>query len=220
MKSILKNKVIKLREQGKSYSQIKDLLGVSKSTLSSWISDMPLSKKQIDRLRGRNPIRIEKFRNTMRKKKDARLSNVYEKVSLNIGNLSTREKFIAGFFLYWAEGGKTMDARSVFANTDPSMIVFFIKWLKQIKIDSNLIFIKLHLYSDMDINKEIKYWSSLTKIPINRFKNSYIKDSKLSERTYKNGFNHGTCNIVVAEIDFNEYILMSVKYLRDMYIRL
>lgn len=40
-----KLKAITLRKKGMSYSQIKTEIGISKSTLSGWLSDMPLSKK-------------------------------------------------------------------------------------------------------------------------------------------------------------------------------
>lgn len=46
-----KNKAIKMRESGMSYSQIKAELGVSKSTLSLWLRDLPLSDERIRELR-------------------------------------------------------------------------------------------------------------------------------------------------------------------------
>jgi len=37
-----KEKALALRKQEMSYSQIKSILGISKSTLSSWLRDYPL----------------------------------------------------------------------------------------------------------------------------------------------------------------------------------
>ncbi|MCX6713082.1 MAG: helix-turn-helix domain containing protein, partial [Candidatus Vogelbacteria bacterium] len=65
---LVKQKAVKLRLEGKSYSEIKNLLGISKSTLSGWLEDYPLSKERIKELRDWNPRRIENFRNTMRNK--------------------------------------------------------------------------------------------------------------------------------------------------------
>ena len=66
---IEKDLAIKMRLKGASYSQIKEKMGISKSTLSGWLADYPLSNKRIKELRDLNPRRIENFRNTMRMKK-------------------------------------------------------------------------------------------------------------------------------------------------------
>src|SRR3989344_2007289 len=95
-----KQKALAMRKEGMSYSQIKEKLGTSKSTLSGWLYNMPLSKKRIRELQADNPIRIEKYRNTMKAKKDARLKEVYRKVSKDIGILSKRDLFLTGLFLY------------------------------------------------------------------------------------------------------------------------
>ena len=63
-------KALILRKQGKSYSQIKTILKVSKSTLSLWLRDYPLSRQRIRELRDWSEQRIEKCRETKRKKKD------------------------------------------------------------------------------------------------------------------------------------------------------
>jgi len=89
-----------LRKQGKSYSQIKKILKVSKSTLSLWLRNYPLSKQIIRELRDWNEQRIEKFRNTMRKKREERLKEVYKSQKKIISPLNKREFFLAGLFLY------------------------------------------------------------------------------------------------------------------------
>src|SRR3989344_3183192 len=96
-----KQKVLAMRAKGMSYSQIKEKIKISKSTLSAWLKDLPLSEKRIKELRDNNPIRIEKFRNTMRAKKEIRLGKVYKKVASDICDLSKRDLFLAGLFLYW-----------------------------------------------------------------------------------------------------------------------
>src|ERR1035438_6692275 len=107
-----------LRKKGYSYSQIRREVKVSKSTLSLWLKDLPLSKFQIDSLRGKNPQRIEKFRNTMRFKKEALESDVFSKVKKELGTFSKREKIIAGLFLYWGEGTKAASCTTAVTNTD------------------------------------------------------------------------------------------------------
>jgi transcriptional regulator with XRE-family HTH domain len=90
-----KSRAIDLRKKGMSYSQIKAELGISKSTLSGWLCDMPLSEKRIRELRDFNPMRIERCRNTKLRNRRSRLLNVYQKVSRDIGKINNRELFIA-----------------------------------------------------------------------------------------------------------------------------
>jgi transcriptional regulator with XRE-family HTH domain len=210
----LKEKALKLRLQGKSYSQIKETLGVSKSTLSLWLRDHPLSIERINELRGNSPKRIEKFRNTMRRKKETREEEVYQKIAKEIGKLSSREIFVAGLFLYWGEGYKTAPTTTALANTDPAMLKFYVEWLKLLKVPLEKIKVRIHLYQDMDKDEVIKYWKKELGLPGPCFGQAYVKKSKLSGLTYKNGFGRGTCNVLVYNRDLNDYVLAGVKYLR------
>lgn len=208
-----KQEAIKLRQKGYSYSQIKEKLGVSKSTLSGWLSEMPLSEKRIKELRDFSPQRIERYRNTMRAKKESRLKEVYERVSKDIGKFSKREIFLLGLFLYWGEGTKSAICSTQLTNTNPAMIKFFIRWLELLGVNKRDLKVKLHLYSDMNIKQAIDFWSKELKIPINQFKKPYIKETKLKSITYKNGFGKGTCCVIFEGRDLWEYILMGLKYI-------
>ena len=126
-------KALELRLKGYSYSQIKKDLAIGKGTLSGWLSNYPLSPDRIKELRDWNPRRIENFSNTMRLKRKQKFLVAYDRAKSDIGSLSKRDLFISGFFLYWAEGGKTKNGSLSLGNTDPSMIKVFIKWLKDRK---------------------------------------------------------------------------------------
>ncbi len=213
---IEKRKAINLRLKGASYSQIKTKLGISKSTLSNWLSDYPLSDERIKELRDLNPIRIEHFRNTMRKKREVKLSDLYDKAKRSIGLLSKRDLFIAGLFLYWGEGDKSGSVFSV-SNTDPNLIKFFMKWARSLGVEENKFRVVLHLYSDMDEDREKKFWSNITNVSLDNFRKVYRKDSSLSGLTYKNGFRHGTCMVRVYDNKLARFILMGIKYIGDNY---
>lgn len=212
-----KEKAIFFRKQGYSYSEIKREIGISKSTLNNWLHSYPLSKNDIERLDSKKDQRIERYRNTMREKRKKVLNKVYEQVALDIGNLTNREIFIAGLFLFFWGGGKTMDGCTSLSNTDPAVVTFFCNWLKILNVPKGKIKVRLQLYADMDIEESVKYWSALLGISKDCFRKSYIKDSKLSALTYKNGFGHGTCMIIVANKILNDYILMGIKYLQNQY---
>ncbi len=211
-----KNKAITLRLQGLSYSQIKNDMGISKSTLSGWLKDYPLSHEQIIKLRDLNPRRIENCRNTKARKVSERLDKVYNKVSQDISQLSSRELFISGLFLYWGEGSKSERTTTGLSNTDPSMLKFFLKWLYLMGVTKDKLHITLQLYIDMKIPKEINYWAKQLDVPKQLFKKPYVKESTLSGLTYKRGFGHGTCNIRVYNRDLAEYVHTAMKYIATM----
>src|SRR3989338_8300785 len=117
---IERNKAIALRLTGMSYTEIKNKLGISKSTLHYWLKEYPLSDERIRDLRDWNAQRIERFRKTMQRKREGRIRDVNEYVQKRIGALSKREFFVAGLFLYWAEGSKTSQSTTALTNTDPA----------------------------------------------------------------------------------------------------
>ena len=212
-----KKQAITLRMKGMSYTQIQERVEVSKSTLSSWLEKYPLSQAQIYQLRDVNPRRIESFRNTMKKKRDARITLQAERVRFDIKKISTRELFIAGFFLFWGEGAKRRSGEVSLTNTDPNMIAYFIKWLILLGAKKEHMRFTLHLYKDMDSKKELIYWSKKLKFPLSAFHNPYIKNTTISEISYKNGFGHGTCNARYMSQESNDYVRMGLSQIRDLY---
>lgn len=211
-------KALALRKQEMSYSQIKKILGVSKSTLSYWLRDYPLSQERIRELRDCNERRIEKFRETMRRKREKRLAEIYKVQKKLILPLSNREFFIAGLLLYWGEGTKSRRDGLSISNSDPAVIKFFIHWLnKNLEISKEKMRVWLHLYRDMDIDEEMKFWSKILEIPLSQFGRPYIKKTSSKRINHKGGFGHGTCNIRINNVSLAEKIFMSIKTISDNY---
>jgi transposase-like protein len=52
----IKEKVLQLRAEGKSYSQIREVITVSKSTLSVWLKNKPLTPSQLEMLQGKKKL--------------------------------------------------------------------------------------------------------------------------------------------------------------------
>lgn len=214
-----REKALKLRKKEMSYSQIKKVLGVSKSTLSVWLRDYPLSKKRIRELRDCNEQRIERCRETKRKKKEKRLKEFYIQQKKIIFPLNKREFYLAGLFLYWGEGSKVAVAKVSVSNTDPAVINFFIKWLIVcLNIPKEKIRFYLHLYSDMDINEEINYWCEILDISRNQFMRPYIKKNSKNRINHKGSFGHGTCNASIGGARLSERVHMGIKAITDKYL--
>jgi len=211
-KSLEKSYAISLRKSGLSFSQIKEKVDVSKSTLSLWLKDLPLTRKQINDLRSLSPRRIERFRNTMKKKRDLEEGKVFLKTKAELGAFSRRDVLIAGIFLYWGEGMKTAPCTVSLSNSDPDAVKFFVRWLNQLGVSNDRLKVVLHLYKDMDINREVQFWSDYLNIPIDRFRKPYIKDTMLCDITYKSGFGHGTCNVMYLNKELYLYVKSCLKF--------
>lgn len=214
----LRERAIALRKEQKSYSEIKSLLGISKGTLSGWLKDYPLTRERINELRGNSEKRIERYRETMRKKRDARIAGVVEEQRKVLFPLSRRDLLVAGYVLYWGEGLKAGKAEVGLANTDPAVIRLFIEWLEKgfavLKQDMS---VKIHFYSDMNIEQETAYWAKVTGIPRSNFRKPYIKESTRSAITYKGMHGHGTCNVSVGGARLQERVIGSIKLLQERF---
>jgi len=211
-------RAIILRKNGKSYSQIKKILKVSKSTLSSWLKDFPLSEERIRELRDHNEQRIENYCRTRQRKKEERLNNCFNEVKKGLFPIKGRELYLAGLFLYWGEGTKTRLAELALSNTNPSVIKFFIFWLNSaLKVPKEKMTARLHLYKDMDINVETQYWSKQLNLPMQQFKKPYIKNTLLKNINYKGGFGHGTCNLRIGNARLSERVHMAIKAISEKF---
>src|SRR3989344_4894980 len=200
------------KEQHMSYSQIKEILKVSKSSLNLWLKDYPLSRERINELRGNSEKRIERYRETRRKTKEVRLDKYYTEQKEKIFPLSRRDIFIAGLFLYWGEGSKSKSTEVSISNTHPAVIKFFIKWMKvSFNIPKNDLVFRMHFYEDMNIKKETTFWAEKLNVSEKQFRKPYIKKTSSFRITEKGGFGHGTCNAGIYNARLHEEVLMALK---------
>jgi hypothetical protein len=213
---------IGMRLLGYTYGEIRDVLGVSKSTLSEWLSKFPLNLEQIEKLEKRRKeikiVAIEKTIATKRKKYERRLEKTYDLVKRDLLPLSKRELYVAGLALYWGEGKKSPRGGQLsMCNTDPAAVKFYLYWLLHpVGVPREKVRVYLHLYSDMNPQAEQLYWSKQLGIPLNQFTKPYIKRSLKTDIDQK-GFGHGTCAIVVNKVLLKERILMGIKAVADCY---
>lgn len=127
-KSLQRLEARKLRRLGKSIGDIARGVGVSKSSISLWCSDIELSPEQVAGLIKKEGDGAAKGRQVSARLKKAerkqRMSRFCEIGLRKIGQLTKRELLLVGASLYWAEGNKKQRV-AVFANSDPDMIKIF-----------------------------------------------------------------------------------------------
>lgn len=216
-----RRRAIALRKQGLTYTEIKKKLQVPKSTLSNWLSEYSLTGKQVALIeksvkRNKN-LAIEKIRHTKLKKREARLALTYDHEKQQWLPLNERELVLAGLFLYWGEGNKSLYGSVSLNNTDPQVLKFTFIWLYRVlKVPKEKIKVYLHLYSDMQVKREMEYWSKELKIPLSQFTIPYIKKTRRDAIDHK-GFGHGTCGLLVNDVRLKERVIMAIKCIADYY---
>jgi len=193
---IEKQRAVELRGQGMSYSLISEQLGVSKSTLSNWLKDLPYSPNDLVLYRIRHGQGAYGLR-----RRQIRIDEIImlraQGIS-EIGKVSKRDLWMIGLGLWIGEGSKTMEQIRL-VNSDPRVVRLFIRWLREIcELQDENITIAMHLYPDSDELSSMKYWMNITKLPKRQFRKTQI-DRRLDKQHLKIGRTpYGTLHISVA----------------------
>lgn len=207
MKSIERKKARHLRRQGRSLREIAHSIHCSKSSVSSWICDIPLSAKQIARLKSnqdKGRARAAQHPNSPKKKWERIRNEIIEKSSHEIPKtFSEIDLKIIGAALYWAEGYNATRNYFLFANSNPDMVTVMMAFLKKCcQIPVEKIKGRVNIHPHLDIKKAEKFWQQVTGIPKKNFNKPLLAVSKASKQkrdTLPMGtFNIGVCDVVLV----------------------
>ena len=171
-----------LRAQNRTLADIAQTLGVSKSSVSLWVRDVPFTP--ILRLRGPHrrphPAHEAKLR---------QIEALNREGTDRIGALSEEAFFVAGVALYAGEGGKT-DGSVRFPNSDPEMVRFFCAWLRRFfTVDESRLRCRVYLHEGLDLEATEAFWSELTGIPPTQFGKAYraVLDPSIRRNKHERG---------------------------------
>lgn len=207
-----KKLALELRRKGFSYSEIRERVPVSKDTLSRWCRDVILNPSQLEKLKKRRLKGGERGRIIGAKRQQAerlrRTRELLKEGKRNIGSLSKRDRFIAGAALYLGDGLKGSNEVG-FSNSDPEVISFIMKWFREFcQIPEEKFRGQIWIHEDLDELKARKYWSRLTRVPMEQFRKSYIAKNKIkSKKIRKKRHEHGVVAIKVSSVTAQRKIL-------------
>ncbi len=120
----IKNKAIELRKKGYSYGLILKEIKISKSTLSSWLKEIPYEPNEEVWARIKTgPLKSGRMKHNKRVRDIADIKNEAKE---ELGKLSKRDLWMIGLGLYMGEGAKTHEIVRII-NSDPKMIKLAIK---------------------------------------------------------------------------------------------
>lgn len=209
-----KETAFKLRLAGKSYTEIYRALGVAKSTLSSWFSDLVLSddlRKAIEQ-RGRK----KSIEGLMKRNKNqttlaiARANAMRQEGAREMRAFSQSDLFLFGVALYWAEGykraivrnGRELTCHAVsLTNSDPWLIKAFLRFLRECcDVPEEKLKAGVRIFQHQNEKELLRYWQKETKILPRNFGKVYygVSKSSMGHRPF-NRLPYGVIQITVAD---------------------
>jgi hypothetical protein len=207
----LKPTVIVLRKRGKTYSEIRKIYDIPKSTLSGWLRNLKVSpkiKKKIQERAYRKWLKTNRLNAKIRAERAAKLreeckEKAFKEICKEIKMLSYKDLKLIGLSLYLAEGGRKEKNQVRISNSDPFTIEAIMRFFREVcEISENKIKAKIHLYPQINHKRATLYWSKITKLPITQFTKPQIQISKASKgKRPRNTLPYGTLHLYITNTE-------------------
>ena len=192
-----------LREQGLTYDEIVAELGVSKSSVSLWVRDLPRTGPlSYEAFRQRQAAGVRRYWVGQRSIREGQREAVRTAAADEIGGLTDREIIIAGAVAYWCEGAKNKPYRRseqvCFMNSDPALVRFYMRFLATVGIDRDRLRCRLQIHERADVQAAQQFWQDVTGLEAAQFRRPALK--KHNPRTVRKNIGddyHGCLRIDV-----------------------
>ena len=176
----------------------------AKSSISHWVCDIPLTAKQIKRLKSnqdRGRAKAAQHPNSP-KQKWARIRNgiINDSMREVPSSLSRLELKILGTALYWAEGYNAIRNCIMFSNSDPTIIKIMMRFLKEVcEVPHRKIKGRVNIHPHLNVRKAERFWVRVTGISRKNFNKPLLSTSRASKQK-KDALPLGTFNIIVCGV--------------------
>lgn len=212
-----KNKAIELRRKGYSYSEIMTEVPVAKSSLSLWLKDLPLTKKEKIVLKKRKNKNISRGRikaaSELHQRRLKREKVWLDEAKIIFDRYSHETLFHTGLALYWAEGAKRNNMCH-FMNSDEKMIEIFLLWLQRYAdYDREQVYYRLYLHRPYQHQNWESWWQHTLDVPMENFKKTIIKPTGLG---IKKRPNYKGC--LRIEVPKSTALLVKIKFWINMHV--
>lgn len=194
-----KQRARELRTQGWSYNDILKEVGVSKSTLSLWLRDIPLTGEQISALSCKFRAGREKFIHKMRVRRDDRWAEYHWEAEAEYAVLSQDPAFMFGLALYIGEGSKTQPNSLRLSNCNPGVIRKGLQFFLKIGVSPTSVRCAVHLHPGLCVETAETHWQEITGLLPAQFYKTTVALSRASSGTKTNVQRYGTCHLVIHQ---------------------
>jgi hypothetical protein len=192
----------RLRRLGWSVKEIERHLGVSRSSASLWVRDVPLTEEQIEALHRRSAASPGQLAGSTA---NAARGRARRRGAQREGRARARmidHLHLAGCMLYWAEGDKGRHAVRM-CNSDPALLRLFVRFLRECYgAEDGRLTIACNLFADhIERQREIEdYWLRTLGLPRSSLRKTIVNVySKYSQKKRKNKLPYGTCKVVYSD---------------------
>lgn len=189
-------------------------VGVSKSSVSLWVRDIPLTKSQTAALVARNPAYNGQRLGAITRVARGRARRLDHQRAGRALVRAGDEEFIHACLLYWGEGAKSRHSLS-FSNADVEMVRIWMDLLRSaLKAPEDRIRITCYLYSD-HISEQARvedFWLSSTGLPRTNMCRSIVNSySRSSKRKRERTLPYGTVKIAVHDTRLIQMVLGGIQ---------
>ncbi|MFD7661655.1 hypothetical protein [Streptomyces sp. NPDC059788] len=198
-KDDLRARARELRGRGMTYDAIQVELGVSKSSISLWVRDMPRPPRRTREQA--SAIARRGWEATLRRRDEER-QRTKRGAADEVGAMSDRDLFITGVALYWSEGSKSKlhnpQERVTFINSDPGMIQVFIAWLSLLGVAPERMQFRVQIHESADVGAAERYWADLVGVDVAAFARTTLK--KHNPKTVRKNVGEGYHGCLVVRV--------------------
>jgi transposase len=192
-----------LRAGGATYDEIAAELGVSKSSVSLWVRDMPRRGRiSYEEFRKRNAEGVTRYWAAEHARREAQRQAVSDRAATEIGPLTGREILIAGAIAYWCEGAKTKphrrEDRVTFINSDPKLIKFFLRFLEVAGIAPDDLICRLYIHETADVAAADQFWKDITGLKPEQFRRPTLKRHNPKTIRKNTGDDYHGCLVIIV----------------------
>jgi hypothetical protein len=207
---------VQMRSDGKSYSEINQVLNIPQSTLSGWFGREEWSKKirnnLSDSAKEGNSIRLVNLNKLRGKHLVESYEAAREEARKEFEMLKYDPLFISSIMLYWGEGTKSEREGVKFTSNDTKKIKFYVSFLtRSCHIPLEKIKAYVLIYPQIEEKTCRAYWSKMAGLPWENFTPSVV----LAGRQASKRLGWGVCTVTVSSTYFKQKMLEWIKLLPE-----
>ena len=187
-----------LRRRGLAYNEIAAELGVSKSSISLWLRDIPRPERlSAAECAKRQAAAVAAYWSAERSRRADARQAIRAAERDAIGPLAERDVIIAGAIAYWCEGTKSKpyrrSGRVIFINSDPRLISFYLRFLRSAGVKDGQLSFRLSIHESADIRAAHKFWLGVTQADAAQFHRPNIKRHNPNTVRLNTGSSYNGC---------------------------
>ncbi len=210
---------VQFRKRGFTYSEIAKIVGVSKSTVSNWLSKKAFSNKvkevNLKRAAKDNVKRISLINKARKVERAVSYAQAVHSAETEYRHYKKDPLFIAGLILYVSEGD-TKDRRLIrMTNARMDLHLIFIKFIiAYLGVEKSKIHFWLLLYPDLNEVICMKRWSKFIGISPAQFYKNQVIEGRSKKRTLHFGVGNIIIGNTVLKHKLNRWIELATEELQ------